>query len=259
MANAARDPGIPLSTPDPSSTLSPTAMLDFNHPGIQALIARRGWQALPAFDAIGAVYDFVRNDIRFGYNRDDTLAASEVLAEGYGQCNTKSTLLMALLRALGHPTRLHGFTIDNRLQRGAIPGYLMPIAPARILHSWVEVYYQGRWLHLEGVILDQPYLAQIQRRFTDVGRGFCGYGVATADLSAADVAWRGEHTYIQKQGIADDFGHYPDPDSFYARHGSNLQGLRKWLYSYLFRHLINRQVEAIRQGRIKGGPSCRPK
>ncbi len=34
----------------------------------------------------------------------------------------ESTLLMALLRAVNIPNRLHGFTIDKALQKGAITG-----------------------------------------------------------------------------------------------------------------------------------------
>ena len=248
MAHPAPVPLASTSQAADAALLSSTPMLDFEHPHIQALIARRRWRDLSKFDAIGAAYDFVRNDIPFGYNSDDSLTASQVLADGYGQCNTKSTLLMALLRALGIPTRLHGFTIDNALQRGAIPGYLMVMAPARIIHTWVEVHLDGHWIDLEGVILDQPYLTAIQRRFVDSCGEFCGYGVATDNLAAPGVEWQGTGTYIQKAGIADDFGHYSDPDCFYAEHGSNLQGPRKWLYRWLVRHLINRRVAHIRRG-----------
>jgi transglutaminase-like putative cysteine protease len=66
------------------------------------------------------VYDFVRNEIAFGYNAGDELPASAVLADGIGQCNTKATLLMALMRAVGIACRFHGFTIDKPLQKGAI-------------------------------------------------------------------------------------------------------------------------------------------
>ena len=40
-----------------------TALLNFNNPKIQELILERGWQALPEFERIGAIYDFVRNEI----------------------------------------------------------------------------------------------------------------------------------------------------------------------------------------------------
>jgi Transglutaminase-like superfamily len=228
--------------------LAATPMLDVHHPDIEALVARREWRALPPYDRIGAVYDFVRNEIAFGYNEGDELPASSVLADGIGQCNTKSTLLMALLRAVGISCRFHGFTIDKPLQKGAITGLAYWLAPQRIIHSWVEVNLEGRWIALEGFILDEPYLASLQRRFPKARR-FCGYGAATPDLSAPGVEWRGQDTYIQKEGIADDFGVFDSPDAFYARHGSNLSGLKRWLYRRVIRHAMNRNVARIRESK----------
>jgi len=223
-----------------------TPMLDFNHPKIQALVDKRKWLELTSFDAIGEIYYFVRDDIRFGYNLDDRLSASQVLDDGYGQCNTKGTLLMALLRAVGVPTRFHGFTIYNELQRGAIPNYLFFFAPERIIHSWVEVYHGERWINLEGYIIDRKYLKQIQNSFADQCEQFSGFGIATKCLAKPNIDWRGEDTYIQSEGIADDFGIYTQPDDFYERHGSNLSGIKKVLFRYIFRHLMNLNVNRIR-------------
>ena len=180
------------------SLLAATPLLDLHHPDVEALVARRGWRALRPYDRIGAVYDFVRNDIAFGYNAGDELPASQVLADAIGQCNTKSTLLMALLRSVGIPCRFHGFTIDKPLQKGAITGLAYWLAPQRIIHSWVEVSLEGRWIALEGFILDAPYLVSLQRQFQQARR-FRGYGAATPDLQAPGVEWRGEDTYIQRE------------------------------------------------------------
>lgn len=228
--------------------LKATPLLDIQHPAIEALVTERGWRALAPYDRIGAVYDFVRNEIAFGYNEGDELPASRVLADGIGQCNTKSTLLMALLRAVGVPCRFHGFTIDKALQKGAITGLAYALAPQRIIHSWVEVWHQDRWIALEGFILDAPYLASLQRPFPQA-RAFCGFGAATPDLSAPGVEWRGQDTYIQREGIVDDFGVFDDPDAFYARHGSNLGGLKRWLFKHVMRHGMNANVRRVRTGR----------
>ena len=228
--------------------LAATPLLDVHHPDIEALVAARGWRALRPYDRIGAAYEFVRNEVAFGYNEGDELPASSVLADGIGQCNTNSTLLMTLLRAVGIPCRFHGFTIDKTLQKGAITGLAYWLAPQRIIHSWVEVSLEGRWIALEGFILDATYLASLQRRFPQARR-FCGYGAATADLSAPGVEWRGQDTYIQKEGIADDFGVFDSPDAFYARHGSNLSGLKRWLYRRVIRHAMNRNVARIRESK----------
>ncbi len=225
--------------------LAATPLLDVHHPDIESLVARRDWRTLSPYNRIGAVYDFVRNEIAFGYNEGDELPASRGLADGIGQCNTKSTLLMALLRAAGIPCRFHGFTIDKPLQKGAITGLAYWLAPQRIIHSWVEVSLEGRWIALEGFILDAPYLSSLQRRFPQARR-FCGFGAATPDLSAPGVEWRGQDTYIQKEGIADDFGVFDSPDDFYARHGSNLSGVKRWLYERVIRHGMNRNVARVR-------------
>lgn len=232
----------------PSPLLHSTPLLDFQHPDVERLVADRGWRALPLRDCIGAVYDFVRNEVAFGYNVADDLPASRVLADGIGQCNTKGTLLMALLRAVGVPCRLHGFTIDKALQKGAITGLAYLLAPARIIHSWVEVWFEGRWVCLEGFILDADYLRSLQRRFPQTRR-FCGFAAATPNLSAPAVEWRGEDTFIQKEGIVDDFGTFDDPDAFYAAHGGNLRGPKRWLFVHLIRHWMNESVAGIRAGR----------
>lgn len=222
-----------------------TRLLDYGHSSLQSLVAARGWAGLPEYDRIGAVYDFVRNEIAFGYNEADDMPASRVLADGYGQCNTKGTLLMALLRAVGIACRLHGFTIDKRLQKGAVTGIAYLLAPRDIIHSWVEIPYNGRWINLEGFILDAPYLVSLQRRFP--AGAFCGYGVATPELACPPVEWRGSDTFIQKEGINRDLGVFDDPDGFYAQCGGNLSGFRRWLYAHVVRHRMNRNVERIRR------------
>lgn len=225
--------------------LAATPLLDIGHPDILALVSDRNWMSRSLGDRVGAAYDFVRNEIAFGYNASDELSASGVLADGFGQCNTKSTLLMALLRAMDVPCRLHGFTIEKQLQRGAITGLAYHMAPQRIIHSWVEVWLDDHWISLEGFILDAQYLASLQQRFPQA-RHFCGYGAATPDLSAPAVEWRGEDTYIQKEGIADDFGTFDSPDAFYRCHGSNLSGLKRWLFVHIIRHRMNSNVARIR-------------
>lgn len=226
--------------------LEATPIADHDHPDIRRLVDERGWLSLSPYDRIGAAYDFVRDDIAFGYNRSDDLPASAVLRDGYGQCNTKGNLLVALLRGLGVPARFHGFTIDKALQKGAVPWWLFPFAPAKILHSWVEVRWDGAWIPLEGFILDGTYLGALQRRFSGAST-FCGYGAATPDLQNPGVEWCGKPTYIQREGIADDFGVFDHPDDLYRARGTNLSGLRRLLYEHIFRFAMNATVSRIRR------------
>jgi transglutaminase-like putative cysteine protease len=234
----------------PAELTKPTDLLDFKSPQIQQLILERGWQALPEFERIGAIYDFVRNEIKFGYNESDNLPASSVLIDGIGQCNTKGTLLMALLRANGIPCRLHGFTINKSLQKGAITGWAYVLAPKSIIHSWVEILFEGRWVNLEGFILDESYLIALQQKYP-TSQEFCGFGAAVADLRDPPVRWKGTDTYIQKEGINADFGIFNSPDDFYRKHGTNLSGLKKWVFETVVRAQMNRNVERIRKLKLE--------
>jgi hypothetical protein len=235
---------------DARKYLAETALLNFGSGSIQTLVKTRGWSDLSLYARIGAAYDFVRNEINFGYNRADDIPASEVLADGYGQCNTKATLLMALLRALNIPCRLHGFTIHKGLQRGIVPELVYGIAPENILHSWVEVYHQGSWLELEGFILDAAFLKTLQGKFAGQGSSLCGYGAGTDCLEAPDVEWNGRSTYIQKTGINADLGLFDSPDAFYRQHRQAITGLKGLLYRSVIRHWMNARVAKIRGGQI---------
>ena len=166
--------------------LAPTKLLDFGAEPIAKLIHDRNWRDMATFNQIGAIYDFVRNEIAFGYNRADDIPASQVLADGFGQCNTKGTLLMALLRGVGIRCRVHGFTIHKGLQRGVVPELVYPLAPQEILHSWVEIEYGGAWINLEGFILDDAFLNILQTSFS-TSNSLCGYGAGTDCLSAPPV------------------------------------------------------------------------
>lgn len=230
-----------------STYLKRTAIADLDAPAVTGLVRARGWATLNEHDRIGAAYTFVKDEIAFGYNRSDDISASEVLHDGYGQCNTKGNLLVALLRALDVPCRVHGFTIDKQLQRGAIPRWLFRWAPARILHSWVEVFHRDTWIPLEGFIIDRAYLSALQARFSEVEGKFCGYGVATTDLHNPGVEWTGQPTFIQREGIADDFGLFDDPDALYEQQGTNLTGLRRVLYTHVLRHAMNATVARLRR------------
>jgi len=227
--------------------LQETDLLNYSHPNMSKLIQNRQWECMSNKEKILSIYNFVRDEILFGYNRADCIQASEVLQNGYGQCNTKGVLFMALLRAVGVPCRMHGFAIDKKLQKGAMRGWYYKLSPREIIHSWVEVFYEDKWLNIEGFILDIPYLTKLQQKFRDCTGSFCGYGVATNRFQNPEVYWDENDTYVQKEGIIRDFGIYDSPDAFFSVHQQRLSPLRKAIFSKLVRHLMNRNVKRIRR------------
>ena len=226
--------------------LQETAMLDFSNPNIQKLIEKKAWKEQNEFDCLKGIYNFVRDDILFGYNVDDNIPASKVLEDGYGQCNTKGTLFMALLRACKISCRVHGFTIEKQLQKGAMSGFIYKNAPRNIFHSWVEVYFEDKWYELEAFILDRKYLSKLQKKFADCNGYFCGYGVAVKDFQHPIIDFDRNNTYIQSEGIKQDFGVYESPDELQRNHYQETSAVKTFIYRNLGRHLMNRNVKKIR-------------
>ena len=203
---------------DNSRYLKSTRMLNYENKSIQNLIEKRNWNTLSQLEQIKSIYNFVRDEILFGYNIDDNIPASKVLKDGYGQCNTKGTLFMALLRACNIPCRVHGFTIDKKLQKGAMTGFVYKNAPKNVFHSWVEVYFEDTWFELEAFILDKKYLNKLQQINSDCTGSFYGFGCAVKDFQNPVIDFNKNNTYIQSEGINQDFGVYDSPDELLKEH-----------------------------------------
>lgn len=229
-----------------ASCLDKTELLDYDDDMIKRLIKDRGWESLDAFHKIESIYDFVQNEILFGYNETDMMPASRILAEGFGQCNTKAILLMALLRGVDVPCRLHGFTIDKKLQQGLMPSVVYKNAPDSIVHSWVEVEFEDKWIALEGVILDLRYLKNLQKKNSQIQGLFCGWGVADLNFQNPQVIWKGTHTYIQKEGINHDYGVFKSPDAFFKKHPQQMNGVQRMMFQKVGRQMMNQNVKKIR-------------
>ncbi len=71
--------------------------------------------------------------LNFGITPCDDIRASQVLKDGYGQCNTKSTLLMALLRAVN---------IHNRATDMALTIYKALQKKEQLLEYGMNYYHQ---------------------------------------------------------------------------------------------------------------------
>ena len=226
--------------------LKETTLLNHNDPKIQKLIKGRGWLELSEKDRILAIYNYVRDEIVFGYNASDNIKATDVLKDKYGQCNTKGTLFMALLRAVGIPCRIHGFYVDKIIQKGAMKGFYYRLSPNEILHSWVEIFYNGKWLNLEGFILDVKYLHKLQDKFKDCTGSFCGYGVATPDFKNPSIEWNENNTYIQKDGIVKDLGIFDCPDELFMVYQQKVGRFKDFAFKYIVRHLMNKNIKRIR-------------
>ncbi len=224
-----------------------TKMLNYEAESIQSLIKERGWKDLDEYHKIKKIYEFVQNEIFLGYNRSDLLSAEEVLKDGYGQCNTKATLLMTLLRGCGIPCRLHGTEVSKNFQRGVTNAMISALAPDTIVHTWAEVYYEKSWIALEGVITDQVYVNAVKKKYAAHTGEFKLYAIATKDLSKLDVEWNGVDAFVQKEAVVKDFGVFDCPDTFFSDHAQKWGKAKDFAYVHFGRKLMMKNVVKMRK------------
>ena len=202
---------------------------------------------MPREKRLESIYNFVRDDIPFGFNSREPISASDVLKDGFGQCNSKSTLFMALVRRAGIACRFHAFSISREIQKGMMPNALYQRLPLVLSpHSWVEVHLNDRWICLEGQIIDTALLRRIQKHFSSHQGKFQGYAIAVENLHDPPNLWTGDSTYIQRDAIIDDLGIFDSPDDFFATHPSNLAGFKGLLWRLFYYRKARIHVKRLR-------------
>jgi hypothetical protein len=129
----------------------------------------------------------VRDEIRFGFAPAFyDMRASEVLEARIGFCNTKSTLFVALLRAMGIPARQVFVDIDASILTGLInPGTWF------VDHSYTELMLDDEWIALDSYIVDPPLFAGAQARLAreKLQLGYAIHIDGTADWDGATPAF----------------------------------------------------------------------
>lgn len=194
--------------------LKSTKYIDKDHPTIRAVLSST---IKPHDDQKGkalALFNFVRS-VPFGFSQGFwENKASDVIKSGRGYCNTKSTLLIALLRAAGIPARQYFVEIDAKVLHGILdPGTAM------VDHSYVEVLLDGRWIATDAYIVDPPLFRVAQKRLVGEGH-LLGYGAHATGTNG----WDGISPSFSQYNILDKrpigsrkWGVYADVGDFYAR------------------------------------------
>ena len=81
---------------------------------------------MPIRERISAIYHFVRDEVLFGYHRDDAIPADEVLKDRYGQCNTKTILFYGSTRRCGNRVQASRIYHRQKIAEGSADGERLP-------------------------------------------------------------------------------------------------------------------------------------
>ncbi|SHF43513.1 Transglutaminase-like superfamily protein [Litoreibacter ascidiaceicola] len=222
-------------------------LADQNHPLVRETTTRLTQTETTPRGRFEQLFYFVRDDIQFAFPDDgDFVKASDTIRLGYGQCNTKATLLLALCKTVGIPARIHFSLISKDIQRGFFTGIAYWLMPREISHSWIEVEIDGIWRRIDTFINDLPLFtaakAEVKRRGWSVG-----YSIALKDGDASADFNLEHEAFQQMAAVTDDHGTWDDPSTYYksAKYKNRPDGIRMWFYRHMIGG-INRRVERLR-------------
>lgn len=150
-------------------------------------------------EAANRIFNFVRDEIRFAL--EEHSPASETLKRGTGQCVTKSSLQIALLRAAGIPARYHLVDLISDCLKGIISQEAYEGFGGVITdHPWCECHLSNKWISCD-TLFDEPlYEAGLRKGV-----------ISKADIPTID--WDGENDVnTMTTWIVKDKGRSPNRD-----------------------------------------------
>ncbi|MEE9361008.1 MAG: transglutaminase family protein [Cellulophaga sp.] len=170
--------------------LSPTYFFDYKHKGVQKLLIGFIDSSLSPTEKTIGLYLKIRDGIRYDpYSislKKESLKASSIALKPKGHCVDKSILLIACLRAVGVPARIHLAKVKNHI---AIERLTEKFGTNELTpHGMVAAFLNGKWLKLSPTfnasickMLQVPPLEfdgkkdSIFQQFTSDGKKFMEY------------------------------------------------------------------------------------
>lgn len=235
------------SSEDVGQWLGNTQLLDLNDPKLRIQALRITQLASSATQKAVFIHDFVKS-LPFGcVAAFDHVPAAAVLRAGRGDCHTKGTLFVALLRAAGVPARLRFVLLSSKFLAGIID-----VTQESITHAVGEVYLSGRWVQTDTYVTDEQFEMRAWGKLVELGLRV-GLGIHVN----ADRSWSGQKDshaqYSDKDPSSlplEDLGVAHDPKYFYSD-GSKQErqlGWTKRLKWLLVATVVNHRVGKIRLG-----------
>ncbi len=193
--------------------LSPTEIIDCDHPEVRDFAERKLGDAADAVDRAVRLYYAVRDEIWYDpyypFYLPEHYRASNVLRGGRGFCIPKASLLCAAGRAGGIPSRVGFANVRNHLASRQLLDFIGTDIFA--FHAFTEFFLEGKWVKATPAFnrelcvrhgveplefngredsLFQPYNSE-QRKFME----YLEFHGSFADIPVAEIVSAFENTY----------------------------------------------------------------
>lgn len=229
--------------------LAPTGLVDYNNELVMQKALKLTKEHEATIDKVKCIYHFVRDKIPYTFTRN-LQKASDVLKEKVGQCNTKTTLTIALLRAINIPARYHCGSVSKVLFKNTIPKWAYPLTPKLIPgHCWTEVFIHGTWTAIENVMDLKLYEGiqtkmQLENQSESIGCGLSN------DLFQKE--WDGHTDILLQDGaLVEDAGTFGNADTYLANAEKFLHPIKYWIKKKWVQKAMNRKFNDLRKYKMK--------
>jgi hypothetical protein len=203
-----------------------TAILDWGHPVVVALVERVRREAAPEGGAratLRVAHGIIAHEVRPVYSVEDRHPASRTLRLGRGSCSQRMAVLESVARATGVRTRVRGLLVDGAFWYPRFPR-LKPLVPEQVLLAWPEFLLEREWVPI-GELFEASAGAQV---FTNSGGETLFDAVARIGVhwngsagGSASCGPPGSACDLSAQVLVD-LGYFDSRDELFERHGQTL-------------------------------------
>ena len=236
-----------ISSPadDPTFWSGSTRLLDLDNSKLRLRALRITQLATGDVQKAIRIHDFVKS-LSFGCpTAGGHTSAPAVLKSGQGDCHSKGTLFVALLRVSGIPARLRFVSLSGAFLRG-----ILDMRENSITHASGEVYLNGQCIQTDSYVADARLEAQALAKLK-LEAQLLGYGIHAQGCRYWDGLRAAHGQYASEDPLSLpllDFGVNHDPELFYVTQ-PRLLDQSSWLtrakWSIAAR-LINRRTQQLR-------------
>ena len=241
-ASTGKDQTLP--TPD---NLAATPLIEAKHPRIKALANEISHSAGTERAAAVLLHDWVRDQIEFGIPPGFyETTATEALDAKVGYCNTKVTLLSALLRARGIPTRMRMMDLSAQVLHG-----LFDPGTPYVDHAVTEVFLEGQWIGVDSYVVDKPLVMAAAKKLKTT-HSKAGFGIHQDGSPEWDGLGNNFIQCLDNKSISGyvlkDHGLFIDVVDFYRKTAEprNRKTLVSGLITRFGSSYLNQRIQAVR-------------
>jgi hypothetical protein len=207
-----------------------TAILNFEHPDVQAVVARLGQTKPSPREFVRIAHTHLSDVMRAVYSIEETMPVSQLLGTNEGSCSQRMGCVEALSRGYGIPTRVRALWLDKSFWSYRLP-LLRPVMPKRTLMPWPQFYLDGQWVDFDEIYDTIAHLAAgSSHPFTNDGESlFDAVQHEPVDFLGKSVQC-GKPMFSLTKFVAGDDGFYATRDDLLRE----LDRQRSWIGKLIF-------------------------